>query len=74
MDQDSHLFKYEAGAISFLSRLMSIAIKGTQNGFLSSEDVVNAGMWSDDIHVAKTQIVALENTLNGRVMPLKQMQ
>ncbi|MGB9789116.1 MAG: low-specificity L-threonine aldolase [Thermotoga caldifontis] len=72
LEADSHIFWYEAGAMSVLSGVMPHPIKG-KNGAMDPDDVRKA-IRSKDIHFPRTSLITIENTHNrsgGRVVPLE---
>lgn len=72
LEADSHIFWYEAGAMSVLSGVMPHPIKG-KNGAMDPNDVRKA-IRSKDIHFPRTSLITIENTHNrsgGRVVPLE---
>lgn len=75
LEADSHIFWYEAGALSVLSGVMPHPIKG-KNGVMDPEDVKRA-IRSRDIHFPRTSLIVIENTHNrsgGRVIPIENMR
>jgi threonine aldolase len=72
LEADSHIFWYEAGAMSVLSGVMPHPIKGN-NGAMDPEEVRRA-IRPKDIHFPRTSLISIENTHNrsgGRVVPLE---
>ncbi len=75
LEQDSHIFYYEAAAASVFAGVQLRPLKG-HRGALSAEQVEEA-IREDDIHLPPTALICLENTHNragGTVIPLKTMQ
>ncbi|CAG7847823.1 Low-specificity L-threonine aldolase [Serendipita indica DSM 11827] len=74
-DQRSHLSQYETGGAAYNSGATLIPVVPSDGKpicfrrFLSLEDVKKHIILTDDIHYATTQVIALENTLNGSVHP-----
>ncbi|WP_448536157.1 low-specificity L-threonine aldolase [Pseudothermotoga sp.] len=72
LEADSHIFWYEAGAMSVLSGVMPHPIKG-KNGAMDPDEVRRA-IKPKDIHFPRTSLISVENTHNrsgGRVVPLE---
>jgi threonine aldolase len=70
----AHLALYEAGGMSALSGVTP-ELAG-RDGLLTAEDV-NAHVFPDDPHYARTRLVCIENTHNrsgGRVVPLESVR
>jgi threonine aldolase len=64
-----HSFKYEAGGASVLGSLWPCPIEYQPDGTLDLQKVA-AAIKPDDAHFAPTRLLVLENTQNGRVLPL----
>ncbi|MFW9800661.1 MAG: threonine aldolase family protein [Candidatus Thorarchaeota archaeon] len=63
VEEKSHSFMYEAGAMSSIGGLFPKPVKGTR-GYISPETLISA-INIDDSHYAKTSMVVLENTHNS---------
>ncbi|MFV0238289.1 MAG: threonine aldolase family protein, partial [Flavobacteriales bacterium] len=59
----SHIYNYEGGGISFNSGANCKFID-TEKGFFTSHQVTEAIHPSDNVHLAETQLISLENTTN----------
>ncbi len=64
-----HSFKYEAGGAAVLGSLWPCPIVYEPDGTLDLKKVA-AAIKPDDVHFAHTRLLVLENTQNGRVLPL----
>ena len=64
-----HSFKYEAGGAAVLGSLWPCPIEYESDGTLDLKKVA-AHIKPDDAHFAHTRLLVLENTQNGRVLPL----
>ncbi|MGH8371257.1 MAG: low-specificity L-threonine aldolase [Gammaproteobacteria bacterium] len=64
-----HSFKYEAGGAAVLGSLWPCPIEYQADGTLDLQKVA-AAIKPDDAHFAHTRLLVLENTQNGRVLPL----
>ncbi|KAF9415901.1 Threonine aldolase, partial [Podila epigama] len=76
-DSRSHVFRYEAGGLAAHSSLTVYPVRADVNSGhhltvrdLESEFILDEG----DPHMAPTRLISLENTLDGTVMPLKEVQ
>jgi threonine aldolase len=68
LDARAHIHINEAGGAAVLSQVTSHAL--TPSGdYLTAAEVEAALVTGDDIHVAPTRLIALENTLNGDILP-----
>jgi len=68
-----HSFKYEAGGAAVLGSLWPQPLEYEPDGSLDLKKVA-ALLKPDDAHFAKTRLLVLENTQNGRVLPLAYME
>ncbi|MGH8396909.1 MAG: low-specificity L-threonine aldolase, partial [Gammaproteobacteria bacterium] len=64
-----HSFKYEAGGAAVLGSLWPGTVEYEPDGTLDLKKVA-ALIKPDDAHFAHTRLLVLENTQNGRVLPL----
>jgi threonine aldolase len=64
-----HSFKYEAGGAAVLGSLWPQPLDYEADGSLDLQKVA-ALIKPDDAHFARTRLLVLENTQNGRVLPL----
>ncbi|KAF3924932.1 hypothetical protein ABW21_db0208635 [Orbilia brochopaga] len=74
LDRRSHIFNYEAGGAAVLSQAQMLPVKPTNGVYLRLDEVREAVIDSDDIHYAPTRLICLENSLNGAIMPLDEIQ
>jgi threonine aldolase len=70
---DAHCYAHEQGGAAWLGSLQPQPIPHQADGTLAIGDIVAAIHAGDDPHVAETRLLAIENTLGGRVMPLSWM-
>ena len=68
-----HSFKYEAGGAAVLGSLWPQPLEYEPDGTLDLNRVA-ALIKPDDAHFAHTRLLVLENTQNGRVLPLDYLQ
>ncbi|KIK97657.1 hypothetical protein PAXRUDRAFT_824714 [Paxillus rubicundulus Ve08.2h10] len=68
-DARAHIHRLEAGGTAFHSGANSIPILPANEHHLTWEDIEPRIVSGIDVHVAPTRIIALENTLNGTIMP-----
>jgi threonine aldolase len=67
--QQAHTYKYEAGGAAVLGSIQPQPLETEPHGGISIERIA-AAIKADDIHFARTRLLALENTMGGRVLPL----
>src|SRR5258708_17396285 len=63
----SHSYRYEAGGLAVLGSIQPQAIANRPDGTLDLGEV-EAAIKPDDPHFARTRLLALENTITGRVL------
>ncbi|MEL4014263.1 low-specificity L-threonine aldolase [Dryocola clanedunensis] len=71
--QLAHNYLYEAGGAAVLGSIQPQPIEANQDGTLPL-DKVAAKIKPDDIHFARTKLLSLENTHNGKVLPREYFQ
>jgi len=71
--QGAHNYLYEAGGAAVLGSIQPQPIDAAADGTLPL-DKVAAKIKADDIHFARTKLLSLENTHNGKVLPRDYLQ
>src|SRR5271170_3435531 len=66
--QEAHTYKYEGGGAAVLGSIQPQPLENEPDGGISIQRIANA-IKPDDIHFARTRLLALENTIGGRVLP-----
>src|SRR5256885_11432755 len=61
-------YRYEAGGLSVLGSIQPQVVPNRPDGTLDLAEV-EAAIKADDPHFARTRLLALENTITGRVLP-----
>ncbi|RJX71370.1 low-specificity L-threonine aldolase [Vibrio sinensis] len=67
--QQAHNYRYEAGGAAVLGSIQPQPIENNPDGTLDF-DKLKAAIKPDDSHFARTRLLSLENTINGKVLPL----
>ena len=67
--QQAHTYKYEGGGAAVLGSIQPQPLEFQADGTLDL-DQVKAAIKPDDFHFARTRLLALENTMQGKVLPL----
>jgi threonine aldolase len=70
LGQEAHSYRYEAGGAAVLGSIQPQAIANRSDGTLDLAEV-EAAIKPDDPHFARTRLLALENTIGGRVLSRK---
>jgi threonine aldolase len=65
----AHTYNYEGGGAAVLGSIQPQPIENAPDGTLPLEKIAAAIKPTDDDHFARTRLLALENTTNGRVLP-----
>ena len=66
--QDAHTYKYEQGGAAVLGSIQPQPLELEAHGGIAIERIA-AAIKADDVHFARTRLLALENTIGGRVLP-----
>jgi threonine aldolase len=67
--QQAHNYKYEAGGAAVLGSIQPQPIENNPDGSLDFKKLA-AAIKPDDSHFARTKLLSLENTINGKVLPM----
>src|SRR4026208_1896146 len=67
LGQEAHSYRYEAGGVAVLGSIQPQAIANRPDGTLDLAEI-EAAIKPDDPHFARTRLLALENTIGGRVL------
>lgn len=68
--QQAHTYKYEGGGAAVLGSIQPQPLEVQADGSLDLAQVL-AAIKPDDFHFARTRLLALENTMQGKVLPLE---
>lgn len=71
--QEAHTYRYEGGGAAVLGSIQPQPIEFAEDGTLDLHQVA-AKIKPDDFHFARTRLLCLENTQNGRFLPLDYLQ
>ncbi len=66
--QDAHTYKYEGGGGAVLGSIQPQPLENAADGSIPLEKIA-AAIKPDDPHFARTRLLALENTIGGKVLP-----
>jgi len=66
--QEAHTYKYEQGGAAVLGSIQPQPLENEPHGGIAIERIA-AAIKPDDFHFARTRLLALENTIGGRVLP-----
>lgn len=68
LGSEAHSYRYEAGGLSVLGSIQPQVVPNRPDGTLDLAEV-EAAVKPDDPHFPRTRLLALENTITGRVLP-----
>jgi threonine aldolase len=71
--QQAHTYRWEAGGAAVLGGVQPQPLEHDEDGTLALERI-EAAIKPDDVHFARSRLLCLENTLGGRVMPLRYLE
>src|SRR3990167_3420689 len=71
--QMAHCYRWEGGGAAVLGSVQPQPLNHQDDGTLLLADI-EAAIKPDDAHFAKTRLLALENTLGGKLLPLDYVQ
>jgi threonine aldolase len=71
--QEAHTYKYEQGGAAVLGSIQPQPLDNEAHGGIALERIA-AAIKPDDDHFARTRLLALENTIGGRILPLQYLQ
>lgn len=71
--QNAHTYQYEGGGAAVLGSIQPQPIENSDDGTIPLDKVRNA-IKADDFHFAKTRVLALENTIGGKVLSQSYIQ
>jgi threonine aldolase len=67
--QQAHNYKFEGGGAAVIGSIQPQPIENEKDGTISLSKLKQA-IKPDDSHFARTKLVSIENTINGKVLPL----
>lgn len=71
--QQAHTYRYEGGGAAVFGGIQPQPLDANAAGGLDLDKVVQA-IKPDDFHFARTRLLCLENTMQGKVLPLDYLQ
>lgn len=71
--QQAHNYKFEAGGAAVLGSIQPQPIESNPDGTLDFAKL-KAAIKPDDSHFARTKLLSLENTINGKVLPISYLE
>ncbi len=71
--QQAHNYMFEAGGAAVLGSIQPQPIENNPDGTLDFSKL-KAAIKPDDFHFAQTRLLSLENTINGKVLPMEYLK
>ena len=71
--QNAHSYRYEGGGAAVLGSIQPQPLLNQADGTLALADI-EAAIKPDDPHYARTKLLALENTIGGKVLPFEYLR
>ncbi len=71
--QDAHTYRYEQGGAAVLGSIQPQPLDNEPHGGIAIERIA-AAIKPDDLHFATTRLLALENTMGGKVLPVSYLR
>ncbi len=71
--QQAHNYKFEAGGAAVLGSIQPQPVENNPDGTIDFNKL-KAAIKPDDFHFARTKLLSLENTINGKVLPLNYLK
>ena len=71
--QQAHCYRWEGGGAAVFGSVQPQPLNHQPDGSLSLDDI-EAAIKPDDAHFARTRLLALENTLGGKLLPFDYVQ
>jgi threonine aldolase len=68
--QEAHTYKWEQGGAAVLGSIQPQPLENEPHGGIAVERIA-AAIKPDDVHFARTRLLALENTIGGKVLPVE---
>jgi threonine aldolase len=69
LGQNAHTYRFEGGGAAVLGSIQPQPLENERDGSIAL-DRIAAAIKPDDPHFARTRLLALENTIGGKVLPL----
>ncbi|MCD7060240.1 low-specificity L-threonine aldolase [Pelagibacterium xiamenense] len=66
--QEAHCYKYEGGGAAVLGSIQPQPVENLSDGTMALAAIA-AAIKPEDVHFARTRLLALENTIGGKVLP-----
>jgi len=66
--QEAHTYRYEGGGAAVLGSIQPQPLANQADGSIALADIETA-IKPNDVHYARTRLIALENTIGGKVLP-----
>lgn len=73
-DYRAHVYTCEAGGMATLSQAMVTPVIPSNGVYMTLEDIKKNVIVGEDVHVAPTKLICLENTMGGAIYPIEEIR
>ncbi|OKO90614.1 Alanine racemase TOXG [Penicillium subrubescens] len=72
-DTRAHIIHFEGGSVSMSGAAVQ-HVRPSNGRFMRLEDIMKKAVISEDVHKCPTQVISIENTAGGSIVPLDEMK
>lgn len=72
-DSRAHIIHFEGGSVSMSGAAVQ-QVRPSNGRYMRLEDIIKKAVISDDVHKCPTQVISIENTAGGSIVPLHEMK
>ena len=73
LDDRSHVFTHECGGLAYHSQANVTPVHAQNGIYMTVEEVAN-NIVDEDVHHSPTRVISIENTCNGLIMPIEEIE
>jgi threonine aldolase len=73
VDDRAHILHYEAGGVSTLTGATLQPVHASNRKYITLDDIKKHAVLEDWVQYSPTKVIAIENTVNGLIMPLDEV-
>jgi threonine aldolase len=72
-DARAHIIHFEGGSVSMNGAAVQ-QVRPSNGRYMRLEDIIKKAVISDDVHKCPTQVISIENTAGGSIVPIDEMK
>lgn len=72
-DARAHILHFEGGSVSMFGAAVQ-TVRPSNGRYMQLEDITKKAVITDDVHKCPTQVISIENTAGGSIVPLEEMR